>query len=47
MRQVDDAGAADQEIERQLIDAGLAVEEVQRRVDVRAAVRSHGQPRVV
>src|SRR5206468_11438944 len=47
VRQVDDAGPADEQVERQRVDAGTVVEEVLRRVDVGARVAAHVEPRYV
>ena len=44
---LDDARAADQQLERQRLGAGAVVEEMARRVDVRAGVRAHVQRRDV
>ena len=46
-REIDDTGAADQQVERERIDAGPVVEEMPRRIDVRAGVGAHDQPRDV
>ena len=46
-RDVDDAGAADQQVQRQRVDAARVVEEVFRRVDMRAGVGAEHQARDV